>query len=32
MNKDFREIVKKEETKIIVEVLKDIFDKNKKND
>lgn len=33
MNKEFREIVKEEETKIIVKVLKDIFDKgNNKND
>lgn len=32
MNEEFREIVKEEETKIIVKVLKDIFDKDKKND
>lgn len=33
MNKQFREIVKEEETKIIVKVLKDIFDKEEnKND
>ena len=29
MNKEFKEIVKKEENKIILKVLKDIFDKNK---
>ena len=29
--KDFKELVKKEETKIIVKVLKDIFDKDKKD-
>jgi hypothetical protein len=32
MGKELKEIVKKEETKIIVKVLKDIFDKDKKND
>jgi hypothetical protein len=31
-NEELREIVKEEETKIIVKVLKDIFDKDKKND
>ena len=33
MNKELREIVNEEETKIIVKVLKDIFDKEEnKND
>jgi hypothetical protein len=32
MNEEFREIVKEEETKIILKVLKNIFDKDKKND
>ena len=32
MNEELREIVKEEQTKIIVKVLKDIFDKDKKND
>jgi hypothetical protein len=31
-NEEFREIVKEEKTKIILKVLKDIFDKDKKND
>lgn len=30
MNKEFGEIVKEEEAKIILKVLKDIFDKDKK--
>ena len=29
--KEFKELVKKEETNIIVKVLKDIFDKDKKD-
>lgn len=32
MNKEFKKIVNEEETKIILKVLKDIFDKDKKTD